>query len=290
MMPCTGHCLGFAPTVLSSLPDRLNEERSSVSVSKHLERYSYNNLKPWQTRILCLYPSGCSSDGRDVPLSADLMAVTVSDAEDFLISPDGAAVKYTALSYSWGRPTLDETLICNGKAMPISCNNAAALVALRKSSEPTYVWIDAICINQEDALEKSAQVARMLKIYRKAQSVTVWLGEPDADSLFAFECIQGFSRRMQGLVDSEKTTHIPDRHDETCPVFDRALLNFFERPWLRRTWIRQGIYGARRLDIHCGSQQISWVDYIGFADALGGGSIPGRKRGSPVRAPPPTGH
>jgi hypothetical protein len=256
-----------APTVLSSLPDRLNEERLSVSVSEHIERYIYNHLEPWQTRILCLYPSGCSSDGRDVPLSADLMVVTVSDAEDFLISPDGAAVKYTALSYSWGRPALNETLTCNGKAMPISWSNAAALVALRKSSEPTYVWIDAICINQEDALEKSAQVARMLKIYRKAQSVTVWLGEPDADSLLAFAFIQEFSRMKQDLVDFKKTTHIPDCHAELRQVL-RALLRFFERPWLRRTWIRQEIYGARRLDVHCGSQQVSWDDYIRAADLM----------------------
>lgn len=44
---------------------------------------------------------------------------------------------------------------------------------------PEYIWIDAICINQEDLEERSIQVARMYSIYDNAQSVLIWLGEHD---------------------------------------------------------------------------------------------------------------
>lgn len=42
-----------------------------------------------------------------------------------------------------------------------------------------YFWIDAICINQKDKMEKSKQVRLMESIYRSANRVIVWLGESD---------------------------------------------------------------------------------------------------------------
>jgi hypothetical protein len=266
-MPCAGHCLDVALNVPPSLPGRLNEDGLTASISEPIETYSYTHLKPWQTRVLRLHPSACPSDGREVPLSADLLVVTVPDAEDFLIESTGATIEYTALSYSWGRPVLGKTLICNGMRLPISGSNAAALVALRDPTEPTHVWVDAICIDQEDALEKSAQAARMLKIYEKAQSVAVWLGEPDADSLLAFACIHGMSELQEAVSKFGQTTHVPLCRDRMKSIF-RALLSLYNRPWLRRTWVRQEIYGARHLSLHCGSQQISWDGFVGAADLM----------------------
>ena len=46
----------------------------------------------------------------------------------------------------------------------------------RQVTEHGYVWIDAICINQSDQVEKSTQVAIMSDIYRAASSVVAWLG------------------------------------------------------------------------------------------------------------------
>ena len=268
MMPCTGHCLGIAPVVLPPQPEGSDEkEYSAAAVSEPTETYRYTHLKPWQTRVLRLHPSNCPSDGREVPLSADLLVVTVSDAEDFLVESTGATIEYTALSYSWGRPVLSKTLICNGMGLPISGSNAAALVALRDPTEPTYLWIDAICINQEDALEKSAQVSRMLKIYEKAQSVAVWLGEPDADSLLAFASIHGITELQEEVSKFGETTHVPLCWDRMKSIFG-ALLSLYNRPWLRRTWVRQEIFGARRLVIHCGSQQTSWDGFVGAADMM----------------------
>ena len=272
-MSCAGHCLDVASIVLPSSSGSWNGEESkqeqdlAASVSEHTETYTYTRLKPWQTRVLRLHPSECPSDGRKVPLSADLLVVTVPDAEDFLIESTGATNEYTALSYSWGRPLLGKNLICNEKMMPISRSNAAALVALRDPKEPACVWIDAICINQGDALEKSAQVARMLKIYEKAQSVAIWLGEPDADSLLASACIHGLSKFREEVSEFGQTTHGPSCYDRLRLILG-ALLSLYNRPWLRRTWVRQEIYGARRLVIHCGSQQVSWDGFIGAADVM----------------------
>lgn len=85
---------------------------------------------------------------------------------------------FEALSYTWGedsQPTHD--LIIDGKKKTIRQNLFDALQMLRYHDRPRLLWIDAICINQEDAVEKSQQVPLMGQIYATACTVQVWLGE-----------------------------------------------------------------------------------------------------------------
>ena len=50
------------------------------------------------------------------------------------------------------------------------------------SQEPVRIWIDAICIDQSNLIERSEQVALMQHIYAKAAAVLIWLGEDVAVS------------------------------------------------------------------------------------------------------------
>jgi Heterokaryon incompatibility protein (HET) len=53
------------------------------------------------------------------------------------------------------------------------------------------LWIDQICINQKNALERSQQVNIMGCIYRQAQQVVMWLGEDvDNQARIAYEFIE----------------------------------------------------------------------------------------------------
>jgi hypothetical protein len=83
--------------------------------------------------------------------------------------------KYYALSYCWGNPGITEKVFVNGYEMRITTNLEAALRQLR-SDGCTTVWIDALCINQDDQEEKNLQVLRMKTIYQKAEEVIIWLG------------------------------------------------------------------------------------------------------------------
>jgi hypothetical protein len=261
-MACSGHCFDIISLEAPSSFHDLVEESLQAPTDQAAELYTYSDLKPWQTRILRLHPSELSHQ-----LSADLLVAAIPDTEDLLLESTGAKVEYTALSYSWARPELCETLVCNGGNMPISRSNAAALVSLRSHTKLRYVWIDAICINQEDDLEKSAQVAKMLSIYKKARSVTVWIGEPDTDSRLAFACIEGLSKLQKEMRQYGKTTHVPSCYNQLRSI-SRAIRSLYERPWIRRTWIRQEIYGARRITIRCGIYQISWDGFVGAADVV----------------------
>lgn len=100
---------------------------------------------------------------------------------------------FVALSYKWGDLHLSRAIILNGKPFLLGQNLHSALSFLgedalcKRSSWRNLYWIDAICINQQDDLERSHQVNMMGTIYSKARFVLVWLGPGTVDSERALE-------------------------------------------------------------------------------------------------------
>ena len=83
---------------------------------------------------------------------------------------------YEALSYTWGVPDdLNFKIWVNGVHLPVRRNLLTVLRALRRDKDRT-LWIDALCINQEDVRERQQQVGIMGSIYMKAARVVGWLG------------------------------------------------------------------------------------------------------------------
>jgi Heterokaryon incompatibility protein (HET) len=88
---------------------------------------------------------------------------------------------YAALTYVWGIKSPAETfsIACGNFTIEITKNCYSALQHLRRNLGAFAIWADAICINQSDSLEKLKQIQLMGKIYSKASTVYVWLGEGD---------------------------------------------------------------------------------------------------------------
>jgi len=58
------------------------------------------------------------------------------------------------------------------------------------------VWIDALCINQNDLEERATQIQLMHQIYAQAQHVVIWLGPETPSTELAFTAISYiFERR-----------------------------------------------------------------------------------------------
>lgn len=92
-------------------------------------------------RLLTLQPS--------LDFSADIECTISHDAID--------QAKYTALSYTWGSVEDKQFISLNGHRFSVTKNLFLALQDLR-GSEHLKIWIDAICINQEDVDERTNQV------------------------------------------------------------------------------------------------------------------------------------
>jgi hypothetical protein len=105
------------------------------------------------------------------------------------------APTYDALSYAWGsdEPTVPVTI--NGQNVLVRPNLAYALAALR-NSKPRVLWIDALCIDQDNIHERNHQVRLMGAIYRQSEQVLVWLGRPKSGMDFlatgAFDLLRSF--------------------------------------------------------------------------------------------------
>ncbi|KAI9877395.1 MAG: hypothetical protein M1823_007111, partial [Watsoniomyces obsoletus] len=107
--------------------------------------------------------------------------------------------KYTALSYTWGSSKdASETIFLNGQRFMVRRNLLSFLDHARAFHAGKSLWIDAICINQEDIREKNRQVQMMSKIYSSTAEVFVWLG-PRVD--YAGHCL----RRMQAYESMSDT-------------------------------------------------------------------------------------
>lgn len=108
---------------------------------------------------------------------------------------------FDALSYVWGDCTRSREILIDGRPLPITANLYAALRDLQAEScmGDTVVWADAICINQEDFSERSAQVRLMRDIYHLASTVRVWLG-PRTDE--TTRCTR-FIARLAGIAGTE---------------------------------------------------------------------------------------
>lgn len=111
---------------------------------------------------------------------------------------------YYALSYHWGNPSATLPIRVNGQDVQVTTNLEAALRELRARGILT-VWVDALCINQQDPVEKGLQVMRMGSIYSRAVEVLAWLGPETEGSVIAMNRLGGLNFPTSEAVDSKHT-------------------------------------------------------------------------------------
>ena len=211
----------------------------------------YEGLRPWQTRLILLQPGELGSE-----VSCKLITVNVIDGPGLGISGTSDIVTYEALSYAWGHPALLYSISCNERQFGVTEELAFALQYLRLRDAARYLWCDAICINQQDLLEKGYQVRNMLRIFEKADRVIAWLGRPRPTSTKFFKTIE--------LVGSTSGGNLPQKHQSGCAAAIQSIVlstsEHLKSAWFRRTWIRQEVYAAKKLVLQAGHFQSDFIN------------------------------
>ncbi|KAK3370653.1 heterokaryon incompatibility protein-domain-containing protein [Podospora didyma] len=123
-------------------------------------RYDALDVDTAEIRLLELLPGE-----RDAPIQCKLKTASLQRKPTF-----------EALSYVWGDSTVRRPITVDFDILPVTTNLEEALRALRRLLESRTLWVDAICINQDDVGEKNTQVPLMGKIYSDATRVVAWLG------------------------------------------------------------------------------------------------------------------
>jgi hypothetical protein len=181
---------------------------------------------------------------------------------------------YDAISYTWGNPSPQYQIKLDSKVFYVRQNLHSLLWFVRQEKDSWYYWIDAICINQDGAAEKSEQVKRMTKIYENAQQVVIWLGPPDDSSDLAFDLLEKVSELVKSRpqvweatdqLELRKSSAWRDLTAEvTSEPFDRrswkALESLLERDWWNRVWVVQESTTRVLTGFCCGTRHIWWSD------------------------------
>jgi hypothetical protein len=187
---------------------------------------------------------------------------------------------FEALSYTWGDLTDICRISCDGKSIAVTSNLKRALQQIRLPGATLTFWIDAICINQGDVDERSAQVQLMDVIYQKASTVVVWLGNATQDSPAAFKLMrQIYAVAAETTTgDCDGTMTESDLEHYKLPTRDssywKALDEIYWRPWFARIWIVQEIILAREAIVLCGKDRIPWSHFLIVASYIHSRNLP----------------
>jgi hypothetical protein len=160
---------------------------------------------------------------------------------------------YEAFSDAWGSPDQSSRILINGQDFNVTQNLNEALDQLRSEREDRTIWVDAICINQDDIPERNTQVAQMKAIYNTARRVIVWLGKEAEDSDVAMQLLMELKDRNmdQKWIEDTVGSSALSKH---CLALAKMLL----RPYWHRLWIVQEIAFAKDAVLHCGALSISY--------------------------------
>lgn len=154
---------------------------------------------------------------------------------------------YESLSYTWGSPDGHKpTIYVDNKPMTIRENLWFALKDMRECYDSRTLWIDAVCIDQDNIDERTRQVRIMPFIYRRATKVLVWLGLEDS------KVSQVLSKLRRDDLDAIRNS-----------VDLRLQIGLLcQRDYWKRLWIIQEIEVAMEILICCGSTKIGWDTFI----------------------------
>jgi len=161
---------------------------------------------------------------------------------------------YDALSYCWGVSTQNyQAWIATGNEssengwIHITDNLQSALAALweRRGEKMTIrIWVDALCINQNDLYERSQQVQMMRQIYSRAEKVLAWVGSKP----------QTAPSSLSMAVFNLNTYHTTDEGPR------QALKEFFNEEYWSRVWIIQEITVASTVVMLYGDLDFPWTE------------------------------
>ena len=239
--------------LVSAVNNVINRNRRRDSIFSIHEIYSlaasqdlYRSLpKPQiskeEIRLIHLLP-GQSSD----PILCTIETISLSTKPSF-----------EALSYTWrssGSSHVSPSIPVrvNGIVMFVLPHLALAMQCLRNERDERVIWIDFLCINQADVIERGEQVQQMGDIYESAAQVVIFLGSADKDTEEALQFLEELGQDMH-LAD-----HVGNSSISVLERKSMSLNRLLHRDWFSRVWTIQEVVLARHAVLQCTRKTVSW--------------------------------
>lgn len=236
-----------------------NGEVPAISALKFLPetattQYQYHKLPEDHVRLFMLFPGESGA-----PLKGAIYSVPFDDAGI-----------YRTLSYVWGDEDQQRhPLVTPDGSIQITNTLKTCLEKLRMRKISITLWVDALCINQAEPVEKSQQIRLLPEIFQGAACTLAFLGA-DGDSDAAIEML--LQVRAKDVVKGKPKAYWPEDlpvvdpswQERRTPPPDAAIWAdvraLFSRAWFRRVWIVQEVAIAPTVKVICGKWMIEWYD------------------------------
>ncbi|KAF2141167.1 uncharacterized protein K452DRAFT_271807 [Aplosporella prunicola CBS 121167] len=203
------------------------------------------------------------------------------------------ATKFMALSYCWGDQDDKVAIHVEDKVFKVTRNLRMALQHLRGTNS-VVLWVDAICINQADRVEKNHQLEKLRSIYEWAEDVIAWLGPAGSDSdmammffgfhgeririlerLFTQEILPKDFERRGNLshflpLSSNQRQHTLRQKSQALEDLGESMFEhdqhrlrlsieaILAREYWERMWIVQEVLSAKSLTLACGLLKVPY--------------------------------
>lgn len=211
--------------------------------------YAYTALSTGSdTRILHVLP-GTFDDPLDCTIEVSSLQHTIHKT------------RYKAISYCWEGKAYTQKIKLNGAAHLITKSAEEVLRHVRNEKVAQPVWIDSICIDQQNKEEKIEQIKNMGVIYSNAEETVAWMGTPEDDD-----------DRALNFIDKHRELFSEVAYDDCADIksllalhdLDPRAYNWIDvmeltcRPWFSRVWVVQELALSRFVHVTYGHRSIQW--------------------------------
>ncbi|KAK0103303.1 hypothetical protein ONS95_005333 [Cadophora gregata] len=198
-----------------------------------------------EIRILDILPYG--SDGPQALVKCEVRVVSLSDKP-----------VYDALSYRWGDPESQRRILVDNQETFVTDNLHAALLRLRRKDEKKTMWIDQLCINQQNQEEKAVQVRLMGQVYSNCHQCLIWMDEINesvhqADAEAIIDSLNWISNRSLPVPPCTASASAFEG-----PIYALASIGVANHPWWNRVWtVQEAILPTKKVFLW-GPFRLSW--------------------------------
>ncbi|KAH6649066.1 heterokaryon incompatibility protein-domain-containing protein [Truncatella angustata] len=161
--------------------------------------------------------------------------------------------QFTALSYVWGDySTPKDRIICNEHTLEVTRNCWSALNHIKRTLGNITIWIDAICVNQYDDIEKDQQIPLMGWIHFSVavDAVFVWLGEATKDTDDAMDYLGQGCLPFKLLITRRVSKTLHRTVESAISRFKRYLWD----AWITQLWTLREALLSDKIFLMCGTK------------------------------------
>lgn len=197
--------------------------------------YSYQRLSEDRNeiRLLQLHP-GAPEDS----IRCTLQPVHLSslDSRDF-----------ETVSYCWGDTEESSIILVDNAPLNIPTSAEQALRRFRDTEAVRTLWIDSVCINQNDLEERAQQVELMSRIYSSGTRNLIWLGADDGTMQVTIHALDGVMKHIRQATNDLETFPASSGRDVYWEMHSLSgipsnidpmpILRLCTKPWFSRLWV-----------------------------------------------------